>query len=69
MPEPDIDFLATGFDAVAVGVQFAAGLVSEVVLQDVCDSGVCLQLLSSGILSPIQLRLLHGIYLIGAAGI
>ncbi|SIR69766.1 hypothetical protein SAMN05421858_3412 [Haladaptatus litoreus] len=37
MPEPDIDFLTIGFDAVAIGVQFAPGLVSESVLQDVGD--------------------------------
>ena len=37
MPEPDIDFLTIGFDAVAVGVQFAPSLVSESVLQDVRD--------------------------------
>lgn len=37
MPEPDIDFLAIGFDAVAVGVRFAPSLVAEIVLQDVRD--------------------------------
>ena len=69
MPEPDIDFLMIGFDAVAVGVQFSPSLVSENVLWDACDSGVCWLLLSSGILSPIQLWLLRDIYLIDAAGI
>ena len=37
MPEPDIDLLIIGFDAVAVGVQFAPSLVAESVLQDVRD--------------------------------
>jgi len=37
MPKPDIDLLTIGFDAVAVGVQFAPGLVSESALQNVRD--------------------------------
>jgi hypothetical protein len=37
MPEPDIDFPATGFDAVAIGIQFTPGLVPEIVLQDIRD--------------------------------
>ena len=37
MPKPDIDFLTIGFDAVAVGIQFAPSLVSESVLQDIRD--------------------------------
>ncbi len=37
MPEPDLDFLIIGFDAVALGVEFAPSLVSESILQDVRD--------------------------------
>ncbi len=37
MSKPDIYVLANGFDAVAVGVQFTPSLVSEIVLQDVCN--------------------------------
>ena len=37
MPEPDIDFLTIGFDAVAIGIQFAPSLVSESFLQDIRD--------------------------------
>ncbi|ODR80010.1 hypothetical protein BG842_24110 [Haladaptatus sp. W1] len=51
MPEPNIDFLTIGFNAVAVGVKFTSSLVSESVLQVIRDGaffpvvfavGICL---------------------------
>ncbi|GKZ16092.1 hypothetical protein HAL_39730 [Haladaptatus sp. T7] len=55
MPEPDIDFLATGFDAVAVGVKFAPSLVSESVLQDIRDGAFFPVIFAVEISPPIGL--------------
>jgi hypothetical protein len=49
MSKPDIDFPPIGFDAVAVAMQFAPGLVFKSVLQDIRDSAFFPRVFAIGI--------------------